>query len=90
VACNIEVDQPVAGDLFKHVIEEGDAGGEAAPAAAVEIQSNGDPGFERIPGNFCLPHRDTIAGWHFGSGKKFGVLLRTPGDHQHGSHCRDA
>jgi hypothetical protein len=63
------------GNLLKHVIEEGDAGGEATLAAAVEIQPNGDPGFERIPGNFCLPHRDTIAGWHFGSGEKFGLLL---------------
>jgi hypothetical protein len=60
---DIEVDQAMAGNLVEHVIEEGDAGGEASPAAAIEIQTNGDPGFERIPGNFCLPHRETIAEW---------------------------
>jgi hypothetical protein len=79
---NLEVDQPVAGNLIEHVIEKGDAGGESTLAAAIEIQPNGDPGFEGIPGNFCLPHRDTIAEWHFGTGEKLGLLLRTSGDHQ--------
>jgi hypothetical protein len=67
---HFEVDQAVPRNLLEHVIEKGDAGGEAALAAAIEIQSNGDPGFECIPGNFCLPHRETIAGWQKTSGLK--------------------
>jgi hypothetical protein len=63
VGLNFEVDQAVPGNLLEHVIEKGDTGGEAALAAAIEVQANGDPGFECIPGNFCLPHRETIAGW---------------------------
>ena len=59
---NREVDQSVAGNLLKHGIEEGDGRGEAALAAAIKVETNRDPGFERIPGNFCVPHRESIAG----------------------------
>jgi hypothetical protein len=58
---DVEVDQPVARDLLEHVVKEGHAGGETAAPAAIEIQPDIDPGFERVPGDFCLPHRDTIA-----------------------------
>jgi len=58
---DVEVDQSVPRDLLEHVVEEGHAGGEIPPPAAIEIQPDIDPGFERVPGDFCLPHRDTIA-----------------------------
>jgi hypothetical protein len=53
----------VTGDLLEHVIKEGNAGGEVPAPAAVEIQPDGNPGFERISGYFRLPHRGSIAGW---------------------------
>jgi hypothetical protein len=58
---DVEVDQAVPRDLLEHVVEEGHAGGEIPMPAAIEIEPDIDPGFERVPGDFCLPHRDTIA-----------------------------
>jgi hypothetical protein len=53
---DIEVDQSVANDLVKHVVKEGDARIELAPAAAVEIDADADLGFQRIASDVCLPH----------------------------------
>jgi hypothetical protein len=79
---DLQVDQPVAGNLLEHVVEKRHAGGEAPLTTAIEVQANRDAGFERIPGNFCLPHRDTIAEGHVGSGKRFSWLSPGAGDDQ--------
>jgi hypothetical protein len=42
-----EVDQPVAGDLLEHVVEEADAGRELRPPASVEVDGHADL---RFPG----------------------------------------
>jgi hypothetical protein len=60
---DLKVDQPMAGYLIEHVIEEGNAGGELSLSGAVKIQTNRNPGFEGISGNFSLPHGGTIAKW---------------------------
>jgi hypothetical protein len=53
----------MAGDLIKHVIEEWNPGSEPALSGSVKIQTNRNPGFEGISGNFSLPHGGTIAKW---------------------------
>jgi hypothetical protein len=42
---DVEVDQAVARDLVKHVVEEADAGREVGLAGAVQIHARRDPGF---------------------------------------------
>ena len=44
LAFDVQVDQAVARHLVEHVVEEADAGGEFALAAAVEVQANPDTG----------------------------------------------
>ncbi len=42
VARDVEVDQPVAGDLVEHVVEEADAGGKLGSPRAVKVQGHTD------------------------------------------------
>ncbi len=53
---NIKIDQAVAGDLVEHVVKEGNAGGELALAAAIEIKTHGNLRFKGVTCNFSLPH----------------------------------
>ena len=51
---DLEVDQPVTGNLIKHVVEERDAAREFRAAAAVEIQLDADLRFLGVTGDLCL------------------------------------
>jgi hypothetical protein len=53
---NIQVDQPMPGDLVEHVVKERHAGSELPLAAAVEIETHGDPGLQGITDDFSLTH----------------------------------
>ena len=55
-ACDVEVDQPVAGDLVEHVVEEGHAGGEFALAGAIEIETHGNLRLQGITDDFGVTH----------------------------------
>ena len=57
VGCNVQIDQPVACNLIQHVIEERQASGmEFRLAAAIEIQADGDLGFQCVAGDGGLSH----------------------------------
>ena len=49
---DVQIHQPVAGDLVEHVLEEGDAGLEVRLAGAVQIHLQADAGFQRVAGDF--------------------------------------
>ena len=53
---HIEVDQPVAGDLVEHVIEEGHAGGEFPLSGAIEIETHGNLRLQGITDDFSVTH----------------------------------
>src|SRR5690606_35425367 len=48
VAVHFEVHHAVAGDLVHHVIQEGNAGGEADAASSIQVQFDADFGFESV------------------------------------------
>ncbi len=48
VALDVEVDQPVTGDLVEHVLQEGHADGEARLAGAIQIDGDLDLGFQGV------------------------------------------
>ncbi len=48
VAFDIQVDQPVTGDLVEHVLEERHTDGEARLAGAIEIDGDLDLGFQGV------------------------------------------
>ncbi len=48
LGAHVKVDHPVPGDLFQHVLEEGNANGEMRSAGAVEPDVNRDAGLARI------------------------------------------
>ena len=52
---DIEINQAVAADLVKHVIQKRHTGAHLATAAAVEIQTNPDIGLAGDPVNLTLP-----------------------------------
>jgi hypothetical protein len=53
---DIQVDQPMARDLVKHVIEKRHTGGELGNAAAVQIETDRDLGLEGIAGDLGGAH----------------------------------
>jgi hypothetical protein len=61
LSLDLQVDHAVARHLVEHVIEERDTGGEPALAAAIEIETNENPGFEGISTDFGLPHEGPVA-----------------------------
>lgn len=61
VGAHLKVDQSMAGDLVEHMIEKRNAGRKLSLTGTVKIQTNRNLGFERISGNFGLPHEGTIA-----------------------------
>ena len=52
---DLEINQSVAADLMKHVIQKRHTGAHLATAAAVEIQTHPDIGFAGDPVNLTLP-----------------------------------
>ena len=52
IGLDLQIHQPVAGDLVEHVLEEGDAGLEVRLAGAVQIHLQADAGFQRVAGDF--------------------------------------
>src|SRR5690606_40331009 len=48
LALDVQIDQPVAGDLVEHVLEEGHADGEVRLAGAIEIDRRLDAGFQGV------------------------------------------
>src|SRR6185295_14547076 len=58
---DLEVDQPVAGDLVEHVVEEADAGGQLGHARAVEVEGDADLRLGGVAGDIrfavCAHHR---------------------------------
>lgn len=57
---DLQIHHAVARDLVQHVVEEGHAGSQLGLACAVEVEANRDLGFERISGDFGLPHWSTV------------------------------
>jgi hypothetical protein len=49
---DVQVDQPVAGDLVQHVVEKTDAGGQPGLAGAVKVDADGDLGLGGVAGDF--------------------------------------
>jgi hypothetical protein len=73
---DVEVDQPVAGDLIEHVIEEADAGGQLGRAGAVQVDANADLRFRGV----ALHLGDAVAGGKgCGHGGHTGVIGRPAG-----------
>jgi histidinol-phosphate aminotransferase len=60
---DLKINQTMTGDLIKHVIKERNISGEFTLTRPIQIQTNGDLGFEGISGDFSLPHGGTIAKW---------------------------
>ncbi|MNC17940.1 hypothetical protein D3C75_658330 [compost metagenome] len=65
LALDVQVDQPVAGDLVEHVLEEGYTDVESGLAGAIQIDGNLDLGFQgialdgRLAFGHCQLHRIT-------------------------------
>ena len=53
---NIQINQAMPGNLVKHVIEKGNAGGKLALTGAIKVEAHGDLRLQGITGNFGLPH----------------------------------
>ncbi len=53
LAFDIQVDQPVTGDLVEHVLEKGHADGESRLAGAIQIDRGLDLGFQGIALDEC-------------------------------------
>ena len=50
---DIEIEGTVTRNLFKHVFEERNSGIETGLSTSVEIERDGDLGFQRIATDFC-------------------------------------
>jgi hypothetical protein len=70
---DLEVDQPVAGDLVEHVVEEADAGGELGRAAAVEVDAHADLRLGGVAPDFG----DAVGGVHRGQARSFSAARRS-------------
>ncbi len=57
---DLEIDESVARYLIEHMIEKRNAGGKPSLTAAIEIKTDGNPGFESVSANFSLPHDDPV------------------------------
>ncbi len=53
---DVEVDQPVPGDLVEHVIKEAHTGGQFGDAGAVEVEGHGDLRLGGVAGNLGSAH----------------------------------
>ena len=52
LALHAQIDQPMARNLFQHVVEKPDAGMELGVPGAIQIDGDGDVGLGRLAGNF--------------------------------------
>lgn len=57
IASHSHIGEAMPGQLFQHVIEEADAGGDVVYAVAVQIDGYFNPGFGGLPLNGCATHR---------------------------------
>ena len=60
---NLQVDQPMAGDLVQHVVQKRHAGRQPGDTSTVQIDSDRDLRLKRIAIYFRLPHGITLCGW---------------------------
>ena len=56
LALNVQIDQTMTGNLVDHVIQKTNASVQLGLATAVQIDANGDLGFQRVTGNVGLTH----------------------------------
>ncbi len=71
----LQVEQPVFGEEFEHMVEEADAGGNVGPSAAIDVEDKFDVGFAgfAFDGGGAAHDSDGLAS---ASGLPGGFLLR--------------
>jgi hypothetical protein len=59
---DVQVNQPVAGDLVQHVVKKADAGAQIRHACTVQVNAGGDLGFGGVAAYFCNTFGYTLGG----------------------------
>jgi hypothetical protein len=63
---DLQVEEPVAGELVQHVIQEGHAGGHLAAATAIEVEGHPHIGFTSDAVDIADAIRNAHDGWGLG------------------------